>query len=101
MNTTRKSNLSLLYVPDESYTYTLEIPEGMTLCTPTGKKQMANKAGEMYIEVELTGNKVIVKRSLQVKSTQITESVYPDFHKLMAEWVNPNNTSLILKSIEN
>ena len=101
MNTTRKSNLSLLYVPDESYTYTLEIPEGMTLCTLTGKKQMANKAGEMYIEVELTGNKVIVKRSLQVKSTQITESVYPDFHKLMAEWVNPNNTSLILKSIGN
>ena len=100
MNTTRNGNLSLLYAPDETYTYTMDIPEGLTLCTPTGKKQIANKAGEMNVEVELTGNKVIVKRFLRVKSAQIPQSVYPDFHQLMVEWANPNHTSLIFKSIE-
>ena len=100
MNTTRNGNLSLLYAPDETYTYTMDIPEGLTLCTPTGKKQITNKAGEMNTEVELTGNKVIVKRFLRVKSAQIPQSVYPDFHQLMVEWANPNHTSLIFKSIE-
>ncbi len=97
LNTTRDCNLSLLYAPNESYIYTVEIPEGMVLSMPTDGYQLSNAAGSMSFTIQQTGNKVEVKRMLNINSNQITKANYPAFHALMAAWVNPNHTQLLFE----
>ena len=95
-NTTRDRNLVLPYAPDESYTYTLDIPEGMTLCMPTDGYTLTNAAGSMSFSLKQTGNKLEVKRSLKVNSRLIKKADYPAFHALMAAWANPKQKSVIV-----
>lgn len=97
MNTTRPCNLALLYAPDETYTYTLTLPEGYRVATPVGEKMISNAAGTMQFSLTQTGNQVTVTRSLKVNQPLITPRLYADFHALMAAWVNPNYTHLLIQ----
>lgn len=97
LNTTRDCNLFLTYAPDETYSYTIEIPAGMELSTPVATKNISNAAGDFTFSVKQNGNKVEVKRSIKIKSTIISKSSYPAFHSLIAAWVNANNTQLMIK----
>ncbi len=97
MNTTRPCNLALPYAPDETYTYTLTLPEGCRVATPVGEKMCSNAAGTMQFILTQKGNEVTVTRSLKVNQPLITPRLYADFHALMAAWVNPNYTHLLVR----
>ena len=97
MNTTRPCNLSLPYAPEESYTYTLSLPAGCQVATPMGEKMISNAAGTMQFSLSQNGDKVTVTRTLKINNPLITPRLYADFHKLMAAWVNPNYTHLLIR----
>lgn len=96
-NSTRDCNLFLLYAPNETYTYTIEVPANMELSTPTAEKNISNAAGNCLLSIKQTGNKVEVSRSLKINSNLIKRADYPAFHALMAAWATINDTPILFK----
>ena len=96
-NSTRDCNLFLPYAPNETYTYTIEVPANMELSTPTAEKNISNAAGNCILSIKQTGNKVEVSRSLKINSNLIKRADYPAFHALMAAWATINDTPLLFK----
>ncbi len=96
-NSTRDCNLFLPYAPNETYTYTIEVPANMELSTPTAEKNISNAAGNCILSIKQTGNKVEVSRSLKINSNLIKRADYPSFHALMAAWATINDTPLLFK----
>ncbi len=96
-NSTRDCNLFLPYAPNETYTYTIEVPANMELSTPTAEKNISNAAGNCILSIKQTGNKVEVSRSLKINSNLIKRADYPAFHALMAAWSTINDTPILFK----
>lgn len=96
-NSTRDCNLFLPYAPNETYTYTIEVPANMELSTPTAEKNISNAAGNCILSIKQTGNKVEVSRSLKINSNLIKCADYPAFHALMAAWATMNDTPILFK----
>lgn len=96
-NSTRDCNLFLSYAPNETYTYTIEVPANMELSTPTAEKNISNAAGNCILSIKQTGNKVEVSRSLKINSNLIKRADYPAFHALMAAWATMNDTPILFK----
>ena len=96
-NSTRDCNLFLSYAPNETYTYTIEVPANMELSTPTAEKNISNAAGNCILSIKQTGNKVEVSRSLKINSNLIKRADYPAFHALMAAWATINDTPILFK----
>ena len=96
-NSTRDCNLFLPYAPNETYTYTIEVPANMELSTPTAEKNISNAAGNCILSIKQTGNKVEVSRSLKINSNLIKRADYPAFHALMAAWATMNDTPILFK----
>ena len=94
-NSTRDCNLFLSYAPNETYTYTIEVPANMELSTPTAEKN--NAAGNCILSIKQTGNKVEVSRSLKINSNLIKRADYTAFHALMAAWATINDTPILFK----
>lgn len=96
-NSTRDCNLFLPYAPNETYTYTIEVPANMELSTPTAEKNISNAAGNCILSIKQTGNKVEVSRSLKINSNLIKRADYTAFHALMAAWATMNDTPILFK----
>lgn len=96
-NSTRDCNLFLSYAPNETYTYTIEVPANMELSTPTAEKNISNAAGNCILSIKQTGNKVEVSRSLKINSNLIKRADYTAFHALMAAWATINDTPILFK----
>ena len=96
-NSTRDCNLFLPYAPNETYTYTIEVPANMELSTPTAEKNISNAAGNCFLSIKQTGNKVEVSRSLKINSNLIKRADYTVFHALMAAWATINDTPILFK----
>lgn len=96
-NSTRDCNLFLPYAPNETYTYTIEVPANMELSTPTAEKNISNAAGNCLLSIKQTGNKVEVSRSLKINSNLIKRADYTVFHALMAAWATINDTPILFK----
>lgn len=96
-NSTRDCNLFLPYAPNETYTYTIEVPANMELSTPTAEKNISNAAGNCILSIKQTGNKVEVSRSLKINSNLIKRADYTVFHALMAAWATINDTPILFK----
>ena len=96
-NSTRDCNLFLPYAPNETYTYTIEVPANMELSTPTAEKNISNAAGSCILSIKQTGNKVEVSHSLKINSNIVKRADYPAFHALMAAWATVGDTPLLFK----
>lgn len=94
---TRESNLLLPYKADETYTCEVNIPSGMEVCTPPKNKELKTPVGKVAVTMTVADSKAKVVRSLQLNKQLITPREYADFHRLMSEWADANNATLLLK----
>lgn len=95
--TERKTNLLLPRKADETYTCIVHVPAEMQVCTPQKNKEIANTIGKLQIAVKTTGDRTEITRTLKLNKQMITPAEYADFRRLMAEWEDSNNTTLLLK----
>ena len=95
MNSIRKENLLMPCKANEQYTYTIQIPESMSLQTPALDKTIANSAGKLVYSVQKDGNTANVTRSLQLNKQLYTPAEYKDLRALLTEWGNTNNKVLV------
>jgi hypothetical protein len=98
-NSKREVNLLLPGKANESYTYTIQLPDGMELSTPetTPTQTTDNAAGKATYVVRRNGNQVEVKRTLNIDKQLITPADYASFRTLMIEWADINKRRLLFK----
>lgn len=97
-NTKRTENLLLPYKANESFAYTIELPAGMELSTPETTKTTDNAVGKTTYSVRQSGNKVEVKRTIEIKKQLITPADYQAFRTLVTEFADTNNRQLLIKA---
>lgn len=97
LNTTRPVNLLLRYLPDEAYTYIVKIDARIKpVVVPTNKK-IENAVGIMEVTVEKAEDEIKIIRTLKLKKQLITSAEYPAYYRLMAEWMDTNDNSLLFQ----
>lgn len=99
-NTTCSMNLLLPYKADETYTCVLNLPANMQLCALPETHILENKIGKVTVTVKKESDKMEVIRAISLKKQLITPAEYADFRRLMVEWVDAANTTLLLKMKE-
>jgi hypothetical protein len=97
-NSKREVNLLLPGKASENYTYTIQLPPGMELCTPETTQTTDNVAGKATYVVRQDGNRVEVKRTLNINKQLITPADYASFRNLMIEWADINKRRLLFKA---
>lgn len=89
----------LLSAPvDETFTYEISIPEGMTLATPAKNKEVTNAVGTMRLTIETKGNKATIVRHLSIPRRLITTKDYAAFRQLTATYANPADRKVLLRT---
>lgn len=97
-NSECKTNLLLPCKVDETYTCVVSLPAAMEVCTPQKTKEITNAVGTLRIAMKTTGAQTEVIRSLKLNKQLITPADYAAFRRLMAEWEDSNNATLLLKT---
>jgi hypothetical protein len=96
-NSKREVNLLLPGKANESYTYTIQLPNGLELSTPETTQTTDNAAGKATYAVRQDGDQVEVKRTLIINKQLITPADYASFRTLMIEWADINKRRLLFK----
>lgn len=96
-NSVCKTNVLLPRKVNETYVCIVTVPADMRICALPETKEITNTVGKLRITVKTTDGKTEVIRSLKLDKQMITPAEYGDFRRLMTEWENSNNTTLLLK----
>jgi hypothetical protein len=97
MSGQRNSAYKLPRLINESYEYTIELPENMKLVSPSSSVIVVNELGEVMTKFELSNNVVHVKRTISLKKEIILESEYEKFSELIDAWINGKYKRIVLK----
>lgn len=93
----RPENLRLTTQTREHYSYTIQIPAELELCTPTQGKKIQNQVGILAISYKLENNVLHINRNLELNKTLISPADYPAFRELVTEWADPNKRQLLFR----
>ena len=96
LNSRRKENLLLPRPVSESYTYTVECPENIRLCTPETDKTISNAAGKLTFSVKKNGNMATISRSLKLNKQLYTPAEYEELRQLLTVWNDISGKTLLL-----
>lgn len=96
-NSKRPENLRLTAQTREHYSYTVQIPAELELCTPVQEKRIQNNVGTLATSYKLENNVLYVSRTLELNKPLISPADYPAFRQLITEWADPNGQQLLFK----
>lgn len=100
LNTTRPVNLLLRYLPDESYTCIVKADKGMHPVVLPADKKVENAVGTVTVAVKRAADQIEIVRTLKLTKQLITPSEYPAYYRLMAEWMDSNESILLFQSTD-
>jgi len=82
---------------DESYEYSIEIPDGFEFVNRKMKETFKNKAGSVTITMAPKGNEISVSRQLKLDPKLVQVSEYNDFRELVNTWLDKNMRKVVFK----
>lgn len=95
--THRISPMSLSKIGTDSLHYTIQLPKGYSMLTPTKETIIRNAIGELDIIIRPTSKGIELIRKLQVQKTILDpKEDYPAFRALISMWNDPKAKQLIL-----
>lgn len=93
----RESPLKLSQNINESYQYTVTLPEGFAFVAPDITKELNNNVGSVSITVTGENNTLNISQSLKIKKCLINPEEYSAFCDLLKIWRNDNYQEIIVK----
>jgi hypothetical protein len=93
----RQTPLKLSYAVNESYDFTILIPEGFNFVAPSIKKELINEIGSVTMDISFADNTIHVIRSLEINKEEISPAEYNSFKNLLDIWNKKNYNEIILK----
>jgi Domain of Unknown Function with PDB structure (DUF3857)/Domain of Unknown Function with PDB structure (DUF3858) len=85
---------------DESYDFTIEIPENYELVSNQIDTTIQNSVGEVNFKIEVTESGLMIHKKLNLNIKIIPAVNYADFRNLMLLWYNKSYKELIFKEVE-
>lgn len=98
LNSRRSELLELPSAIQDKISYTLTLPEGVTLLTAVQPIEIDTPQGKVCRTIRITGNQIEVVRSIELYKQQYTPQEYNNVRKLIAEWNSENNRQLLFKA---
>lgn len=95
----RKTPFYLSYPINESYDYTITIPDNFSFVAPEIKKEITNEIGSLKIEISKTDQMIHINKSLKINENRIKPEEYPKFKDLLESWNKKTYQEIILKKI--
>lgn len=89
--------ITLPQTPDESYTFTLDIPQELEICTPDCEKEWENKLGRVYVKIGRENGKLKIERSFRMNTASIREADYAQFMTLVKAWCDKNYKTILFR----
>lgn len=99
-NTSRSKNLYLPALVDENYSYDIQLPENLTLCTLVQEKKIDNPIGSFKMTLTSKGSILHIELALQIKKQLITPAEYPAFRDLVTEWTDRSGKPILFKTAQ-
>lgn len=93
----RKTPLHLSNPVNESYDFTISIPEGFSFVSPNIKKELSNEIGSVIIEISISDRAIHVIKSLKINKQEISPYEYTYFKNLIDLWNKNTYNEIILK----
>ncbi|MEE4196870.1 MAG: DUF3857 domain-containing protein [Bacteroidales bacterium] len=96
----RETPLQLSQTINETYEYTVKLPEGFVFTAPEITRERTNTLGSVSITITEEDNTLNVSHSLTINQRMITPEEYHNFLELMHLWRNETFQEIILKKIQ-
>ncbi|MCK5169447.1 MAG: DUF3857 domain-containing protein [Bacteroidales bacterium] len=96
----RETPLHLTYPVNESYDFTISIPEGFSFVAPEIKKELSNETGSVIIEISCSENVIHIVKNLKINKQEVHPSEYSAFKNIMDLWNKSTYKKIIIKKIE-
>ena len=93
----RKSTLKLKSIVDESYDFTIELPENYEMITPEIGIKEENSVGSVEIQISQKKNKIRVKKVINIKKDIIQSNEYDEFRLLLNTWNTKSYKELVFR----
>ncbi len=100
LSASRTTPLSIPYSLEESYSFSLEIPDHLEMITMPGRSAISNQAGSVTTEVVVKKRTVIISRKLRLNVREITLQHYDEFRSLINEWNDMNIRRPVFRTIQ-
>jgi len=93
----RQTPFELSQPINETYEYTVQLPEEFTFIAPEITKNISNNLGSVSITVTRKNSTLKINRSLEIKKCVINPEEYSAFRDLLKIWKNDTYHEIILK----
>lgn len=95
LNSKRKEMLEIPYLTKDVYTYTITLPEGMTMQTLPSEINLSEPFGKLNISISQQDSIITVNRSIELTKLQIMPNEYAAFRNMINTW-NDNTTNQLI-----
>ncbi|PLX18424.1 MAG: hypothetical protein C0597_06280 [Marinilabiliales bacterium] len=93
----RQTPLKLSYPVNESYDFSIAIPEGYNFISPSVNKELRNEIGSVKIEISSNENLIHAVKSLKINTDEISPAEYANLKSILDIWNKKNYNEIILK----
>lgn len=93
----RQTPLQLSDCINESYNFSVQLADSISLVAPKITKELANSAGEVKISIALENQIIQISKQLKINQSTITPEMYTDFKALIDIWNKKQYNELVLK----
>lgn len=100
LGASRITPLSIPFPIEESYSFSLEIPDHLELITSPGRSAISNQAGSVTTEITVKKQTVFISRKLRLNVREITLQHYDEFRSLINEWNDMNIRRPVFRTIQ-
>lgn len=95
--TYRATRLELPSTIEETYEFTLKLPQGFIPVSPAYNQKVENGSGSVSISYEVTEQEIKVSRKLVINQSIVPVELYNDFREIMGIWMDKNMNRIIVK----
>ena len=97
IETGRRSPIKLKELITEKYYYTIELPDGYQLVSPSIDINIENVIGSVKISLKQEGNVIHANREIQINKLMVGYSEFDAFSEIIEAWMNPSLQEIIFK----
>ncbi len=95
--TARTEPFEIPFPVNESYRYSLTLPEGFELVSPETSMSLKKDFGNIQINIAQEGRTLQINRSIHIDKTILEPGAYADFRQLMNSWNNWKYREIIFR----
>jgi hypothetical protein len=99
IETGRQAPIRLKELLAEKYFFTIEMPEGYELVSPSPDINIDNAVGHVRISIRQEGQAVTVNREIELKQDIIQFKDFDLFNAIWQPWMNPSLKELVFKKV--